>query len=491
MINKEDFKHTRLINKTSLTLNITLGIMLVIGLNILASNHYFKKDLTENRFYSLSPETLAYIKKLDKPVQIFITLPSNSSQPETAEIYLTISQLVNEYEYATRNNLNSKITVEYIDPFKQMQKAHEIATQFGVQKDNSIILKSGENYRQIVANELFITKKGIIEEFKGEQVFTSAILNITNSQKEKIYFIKGHGEMRLNDADPLRGLSEVSHLLKTYNIDTDQLELTQTTEIPLDSNLVIIASPQTPFLPEEVEQLKRYLSDRNGRLIAFLDPINPHGLDELLYEWGVLADDMFILDINNDFKANSGDLILRKFTHHPITDFLNDYQLPVMAGLTRPIRPDITSPIDPRRTVTPLILSSESSWGKRPSSMMTAPQFNPDTDLQGPISVATLVERSVNSQLGINICGGRIAVFGNSHFIANNRINALGNRMIFQNTVNWALNLNDLLNISPKILKKYQITISQKDLLQIGFSMLAVPGSIACLGLLIFAIRKR
>jgi len=491
MLLKEDFKRVRLTKTVHLTFNILLTLILVIGFNILASTHYFRKDLTKNRFYSLSPETLAYIQKLNKPVQIFITIPPESSQPDTSEIFFMVSQLINEYEHASRFNPNAKITVEYIDPYRQMQRARQIATEFGVQKDNSIIIKSEDNYRQITANELFKTKKGSIEEFKGEQVFTSAILNVTGSQKEKIYFTKGHGEMRINDVDPLRGLSEINHLLKTYNIDTAQIDLSQISEIPLDANLIIIASPQTPLLPEEVEQLRRFLLDRNGRLLAFLDPIQPHGLDDLLYEWGILADNRLIIDSHNNSKTHTGDLVLRNFTNHTITNFLEDYQLSVQAGLTRPIRPNIASPLDPRRTVIPLIFSSPTSWAKHSQQIATKIDFDSTKDLQGPLPVATLAQRSVNSQLEINIRGGRMIVFGNSSFIANNRINALGNRMMFQNTVNWAIDLNDLLNIPPKKLKKFQISLSQNDLLCIALGMLTIPGSFACIGLFIFAIRRR
>lgn len=491
MNTKEDFQYTRKTKKISRTLNIILAVSFVLGLNILASKFYFRKDLTENRIYSLSPETLAYIEKLKKPLEIFVTLPSPSSQPESADAYLMISRLLNQYQHVARNNKNSKITIEYVDPFKQLQRAHQIAAQFGVQKENTIIFKSGNNYRQIVPAELYSLNHNGLEEFKGEQVFTSAILNVTGSQKEKIYFLNGHGEMRINDVDPLRGLSELNQLLNTYNIETTQIELNQLPEIPSDANLVIIAAPQTPFLPDEVAQLRRYLSDRNGRLIAFLDPIKQHGLDDLLYEWGILADDMLILDTGMDFKANGGDLILRSFTNHSITQFLEDHQLAVLTGLSRPVRPDIASPLDPRRTVTPLIWTSKTSWGERSHQTFLTMQFDPNKDLKGPLPVATLAERSVNSQLGINVPGSKFIVFGNSNFIANNRINSLGNRVLFQNTINWAIDLNDLLNIPQKTLKSFQITLSQKDLIRFALGMLTIPSSIACIGLLIFAIRRR
>lgn len=491
MNKKENFKNVNFLNKISSILNISLILTLVLGLNLFASKNYLRKDISKNRIHSLSPETLAYLDKLKKPVEILVTIPPQSSQPETAEIYSMISRLLNEYQYATHHNKNANITVEYIDPFKQMQRAHEVALQFGVQKDNAIILKSGNNYRQIVSTDLYSSKHGEIEEFKGEQVFTSAILNVTGAQKEKIYFTVGHGEMRTNDVDPLRGLSELDHLLKTYNIDTAQIDLAQISDTPPDANLIVIASPQTPFLPDEIAHLKHYLSEKNGRLITFLDPATPHGLDDLLYEWGILADDMLILDSSLDFKANNGDLILRAFTNHPITEFLHDFQLPILTSLSRPVRPDLTSPLDPRRTITPLIWTSESSWAKRSHLSNPNAQFDLNNDLKGPLPVAILSERTVNSQLGINIRGGRLIVFGNSLLITNNRINSLGNRILFQNTINWTIDLNDLLNIPPKTIKKFQLTLSQNDLLRLSLGIFTIPSSIACFALLIFIIRRR
>lgn len=487
---KNDFKHVMRMRRIGRCIQIILGLSLIIGLNILASKYYFKKDLTENRSYSLNPESISYIKTIKTPIEIFVTIPPASSQPETAEIYLMVSRLLREYEYVSRQNGNPTITVEYIDPCKETQRTHEIASRFGTQKDNLIVLKSGENYRQIGISDLFIIKGNEIEEFKGEQVFTSAILNVANLQKDKIYFLTGHGEMRINDVDPLRGLSLATHLLRTHNIDVDSLELNKIDEIPEDANLLIISSPQTALLPEEINKLSKYLSKNNGRLLVFLDPIHEHGLEDLFYDWGILVDDMLVLDSSNDFKANNGDLILRSFADHPISKFFAENKLPILAGLSRPVRPDIASRDDPKRTVVPLISGSKTSWGERNYQSFQGMKFDPEQDLNGPVTIAMLAERRVSSQLGINIPGSRIIVFGNS-FISNNRINALGNRMFFQNAINWALDRNDLLNIPPKALKKFQLTLSQKDLLHIALGMLATPGGIACLGLLIFAIRKR
>ena len=46
-------------------------------------------------------------------------------------------------------------------------------------------------------------------------------------------------------------------------------------------------------------------------------------MEELFYDWGVLADDMMVEDIGPDFRAQGGDLIIRRFAEHPILSYLS------------------------------------------------------------------------------------------------------------------------------------------------------------------------
>jgi len=487
---KEDFRYTRWASRISRSVQICLSITLILGLNYLAAHYFIRKDLTNHRTQTLSPESLAYITKLEKPVEIIITIPPKSSVRETAEIYRMVTRLANEYTYTSRGNPNGKISVEHINPFKQTLKAQEISTRYGIKKENAIIIASGNHHRQICGNDLFTFKNGDIEGFRGEQVFTSSILDVTQDKKEKIYFITGHGEMRVNDVDPLRGLSQVSTLLQNHNFEIDQIDLSKPNGMPEDVSLMILVSPQTPLLMQEVETLRSYLSEKNGRLLVFTDPAHSHGLDELFYDWGIRTDDMVILDHSKNFQASGGDLIIRQFAEHPITQFLLDYQLSVLMGMCRPVRPDIGAPLDQRRKIFPLIASSKTSWGER-SYAHTNELGLDHNDLPGPVPIATVSECSVSSRLGIKVSGGRLIVFGNSDFIANNRIHALGNKILFQNTVNWSLDRNETLNIPPRSLNKHQLTISKEDLLRIGLTMLSFPGTLACLGLFIYTIRRR
>ena len=91
--------------------------------------------------------------------------------------------------------------------------------------------------------------------------------------------------MRLDDVDPRFGLSQVENFLQERNFELANLDLSIDPNIPDDADLVVIPSPQAALLPEEVEKLRRYLGERNGRMLVLLNPGRAHGLDELFYDW--------------------------------------------------------------------------------------------------------------------------------------------------------------------------------------------------------------
>ena len=41
-------------------------------------------------------------------------------------------------------------------------------------------------------------------------------------------------------------------------------------------------------------------------MIVLLNPGRRHGMDDLFYDWGILAEDMAIFDNSEDFRARGG-----------------------------------------------------------------------------------------------------------------------------------------------------------------------------------------
>ncbi len=488
MSRMEEFSYVRWVRRLNRTAQIILFVTLVMAINYIASVNFERYDLTRDHRFSLSAETKAYLAQLPDDVRIIVTTPSESASDDVRFVHKHVTRLLREYESSS----NSRINVEYINVYRQSEKAEELVNRFSIspEQDSVIIVSSGDNYKQVLPPDLWKVDEEGPTAFTGEQAFTSAILDVTDQNNKTIYFLKGHGEMQPDDVDPLRGLSQASYFLRQRNFEQGMLDLTTVPKVPEDAGLVVVAGPQTELLPPEQEKLRRYLSEQNGRMLVLLDPARSHGMDDLFYDWGVLASDMIVIEASNEFIASEGDSLIGNFKEHSLTDILRKNQLKVLVGLSRPIRFDEGSPIDASLTVTELMLSSPQSWAE--TEYQKDPiSFDNNYDIAGPVPIAVVSERSAGDRFGLNIPGGRLMVIGNTNVFSNNRFNTAANELLFHNIIHWILDQESLVNIQPRKLEDYQITLSRQDLIDTGFRLLILPGGVACLGILISIIRRR
>src|SRR5690606_7191953 len=105
---------------------------------------------------------------------------------------------------------------------------------------------------------------------------------------------------------------------------------------------------------------------RAGRIILFLPPGADPGLDDLLYDWGLIADDVVVFDTDLGSVTERGELRIASFNEtHPITAPLLEHNLPVLMGLTRVVRPDPGRPLDDSLRAEVLAATSTTAWGER------------------------------------------------------------------------------------------------------------------------------
>ena len=469
---------------------IILGLCLVASLNYLAAKYFTRIDLTQSGTYSLAPESKAHIRALEEPVSIIVTIPNDPEVAELKQIHQHLRKLLREYEAEGMKEGKAYINIEFLDIYQQRKRAQDLSNKYKLTQENIILIAMGERTREIRQAELYEVADNQITGFRGEKVITSAIIDVSAKDEDKIYFLVGHGEMRLEDVDPLRGLSQLEAFLRERNYILATLDLAVEENVPLDADLIVVPSPQAGLLSEEVEKLRRYMSERNGRMMVLIDPGRRHGMEELFYDWGVLADDMLVEDIGPDFRAQGGDLIIRRLAAHPITKLLVDYQVTALFGRPRPMRTDPGSLKDPRLKVTQIMGTSDQSGAESDYRTEDPIKFDEERDLKGPIPIATVSTRTAGTGLGINIPGGRFVAFGNSDFITNNRLRAFGNRTLFFNSMNWALARNSMLNIATRPLESYQVVMSKRDLNRTLVYYAILPSATALLGLLIYLIRR-
>jgi hypothetical protein len=494
----DSFRTARWVRTLNLVLQAILFITLFGGLNYLARNHSLRYDLTQQRRYSLSPETIAYLHTLSSPVRIVVTLTPTSENADIQQAYRDISALLREYTYATEGNPSRQVSVEFLDVYKNRREAD----QLGIDQPDTIVLICGDRRRTVALGEIYRLENGVKKGFRGEQAFTAAILDVSNPGKKKIYFLTGHGELNPEDVDPVRGLSMLRDELRARNFDVARLELSSSAKIPADAALIIAVAPQGRYTPAEEEQLRQYLGAGTGRMILLLEPALPFGLSNLLLDWGILVDDDLVYDTGADNMTEEGDLIVRYFLPHPITQTLLDRQIPLRIGPARSIRPDPARKLGNDLTVTTLAVTSSTAWGEVSYRLRTAPEYNAGFDVRndrpglepnGHLAIAMASERvSARAGLDFSVRGGRLVVFGTGDLIANNRISGAANLNIILGAVNWTVDRDTQFNIPVRPIDRFSLSLSAGDLARLRRSLLFIlPGAALILGLFVYWTRRR
>lgn len=486
----ESFRTARWIRIINLLLQAVLFLTLFAGLNYIAQNHFGRFDLTKARRYSLSAETRSYLAALAQPVRIYVTFRDDTKDEELDQAYSDLRGLLREYVYVTRNNDEQRrITVDFVDVYKNPKQAQALGIE---QADNAVIVTSGERRRLVTIDELYrIKNKKTREAFRGEATLTAAILDVTASERKKIYFVLGHSEAQPDDVTE-RGLSQLRDALRQRNYELGALDLPRARKIPDDAALLLIVGPTQRFQRFEEELLRDYLQTRAGRIVLMLDPGKQHGLDILLFDWGIIAYDDVIYDPSAAATAEGGEILISSYAEkHPVTETLVTNQMAVLIGWARTVAADPGAPVEDGIKVVTLAATSKNAWGERGYRLPGLRQYTPGQDLRGHLGVLTISERVKPANLPLSVPGGRLAVFGTSDLITNNRIITLGNLTLFLNTVNWAAERDVDLNIPARPIERFQLALSKEELdrLRLGL-LLIVPGAVALLGLIVYWTRR-
>lgn len=490
----DSFQANRRLRTTNLVLQAILFLTLFGGINFVALRYSWRFDLTRNRFFSLSAETRSYLEQLTEPVQIVVAFDTQPDTDDVVQARRDVTSLVREYTYAARNGGRALITSEEIDVYQQTRRAASL----GIAGKNVVVVACGDRRRYISIGDLYIIEDNEKRAFIGERAFTAAILDVTAATKQRLYFLTGHGEMEPGSVGAERGLSQLRDELRARNFDIDALDLAKTRRIPDDAALLLAIGPQAPYLPEEQDKLREFLANKSGRFLLALEPTqNPnYGLEQLLKDWGIRAEDVLLVEPEAAHRSEGNDIIFGRFADHPITKIFIANQITVLSGLVRVVRPEPNRPLDATLKIASLVGASPSAWGERTWRHASSASYEPGIDLKGTtnapsLPVAIVSERVSATNLPFSVRGGRLVVFGMADLFSNSRLLDGGNLVLARNAINWTTERDAQLNIPPRPVAKFQLTLSQTELYKLRLGLLLiVPGAVALLGLCVYWSRR-
>ena len=464
-----DFGRERRSRRFHFIAQAALMIGLAIGANFLATRFFGRWDLALPENYTLSAETKKVLEKLEKPIDVIVTIPDNANPDQSRllkRLLLDLKFLLSSIE--EKSSTKGKVRAHYVNVFKRQGTNEEIVAKYELREQNQVIIACEDRLLTIFSFEetnqngslgvesedpsnntrLFATleSKGLYggwEEdtlgrpvptiFRGEEILLRAFRKVSRepTSSRKAYFLIGHGEMNLSSWNETRGLSEMKNFFDGLDLESKEFMLGSGQSVPEDANLVVIASPQVRLSEEEAFVLQGYLSDRRGSMLLMLDPVRgleDHGLSSLLRLWGLSCDDMRLVEpsVEKSNLAPYATLSFNRNEMHPIVSYLAKHDIPLwlfpQASRGRPVFTR-TGQASERVTVTTLLNSSQASWAEhdwRLPGIVDNPKRRGDPlNEAGPVPFLAAVERKVRSKHGIDIPGGKLIAVGNSSLFCN------------------------------------------------------------------------
>ncbi|HLF01372.1 MAG TPA: GldG family protein, partial [Anaerolineales bacterium] len=401
---------TRQVRYGAETLALIAMFLVVVGLlNYIFTRDRLKTrwDLTENKQFTLAPETLTVLNGLNEPVKVLAFYSSSSFGREDAE------NLLKNY----KEKSNGQLDYEWVDPFTKPALAQE----YGITRDGALVVTRGNQREEV--------------KFSDESSLTNAIVRLDDTTPRTVYFISGHGELSADDTGQ-EGLSTLKTYLEGVNIQVKTLNALGNS-VPVDANAMVIAGPQRPYSAAAVELLGKYLSG-GGRLIVLAEPSILMGVeagqtdplaDYLSQSWGVTLRDDFIFETTY-FSQSQVNLITANYeSASPIVSGLENIN--AFFSLARSL--EVAAQTPEGVTVTPIIKTWPTAWGETNVAALNGEGevAQDQNEPAGELIVGLSAENSTN---------GRIVVFGDSQFGQNQfwQESNLSNGLLILNSIKWA-----------------------------------------------------
>ena len=480
-------------------LNLVLVIFILAGLNYIGFKYYSHKDLSSSQFYSLSPKTAEVLNKLDAPVHI-TTIFVNKQRVQYWEQTL---DLLKEYQRVG----GKKVTLDKVDPVYDMARAKALQDRLHFSgADNLIIFEYKDRSRFVKQDDLLelnpMTQQ--VGGYKGEQLFTSAIIGLVEGKPSKIYFTAGHGEHSINDSTTATGFGVTAQTLKGENMEIADLNLATRGGVPPDASAVVIAGPTVAFGPTEAEELDKYVA-ANGKLLILLDPYAPLGLDDLLKKYGLgFSNDMVLYRgmTSTGVQATVPLALIYQggFAPHPITAKFPEagYYLQILDARSVTMQIDKSQPAP---KVQPLLQTGPDSWGWVHNGALTTADlmtvkdraFNRAMDIAGPMTISALYDGGTVTDPTTKAAGTgpRLVIVGSAHFLENDSAEAVGTNF-FGNALDWMVKKDAVLNIDPKKPMEYGVSLSPMQLRTVTWTaMIFIPGLALALGIFTWFSRRK
>lgn len=496
--------------QTSQLVSIVLALVLAVLGNVVVGRRFSRWDWTKNQRYSLTPATAQTLRDLNETVQVWVLL--GSADP----LEQSVKQLIVAYQAVT-----SRLDVHYVDPDRDTVALEDLRKRFKIEtgrteeghvvSDAIVVVAQRDKHWFLTAADMVEISGGDDTHVKPkeERALTGAIRSVLGSERVKLCFTSGHGEMNPQELGD-RGVGLLRDVLEKDNFEVAIVD----TGVPGAAKLfepcgvVIVAGLRGAFTNDEAERLRTYLLG-GGNLLLATSPIPGEGetgllspnLGRVLAPFGIALDEDLVIEGDADlaFPATGGIRWVAEAQKHAVTSAL-------VRGEEKKDVPRISfhfarsmhhSNETGSANAADLVQTSKASFGivsiAGAADWKDAPQKG-NADLAGPLVVAMAAERPKLAPSAPH--GPRVVVLGSASPLTTTSFREptplRGGALLVESAISWLASKPQVLDVPdrPAVAAGLRITDDDRSAIR-RYVLFFMPGTVAVLGLLIAYWRRR
>jgi gliding-associated putative ABC transporter substrate-binding component GldG len=330
----------------------------IILLNVLATNFFFRLDLTEDKRYTIAPVTKQMLGSLQNEVVVDVYLEGDFPAG-FKRLQQSVRETLDEFRIYSGGNLR----YNFIDPNeiadeKQRNEYFTSLAQKGITPTNLRATEEGKQVERLVfpgAVVKYNGKEAAVNLLKGnlaaspderlnqsvegvEYELATAIRKVAFQENKVIGYITGQGELEMQQVTDLLG-----SLQEYYRVARGELDQIPTLE---GLDLIIIAKPTDQYSEVDKFKIDQFIMN-GGKAVFFIDAINANmdsvgaggmfalpynlNLDDLLFRYGVRLNPTMVMDLNSGFIP----MVTGYMGDRPQTEMINWRFYPLLNNLSK------------------------------------------------------------------------------------------------------------------------------------------------------------
>ena len=506
-------KKSKPINRKSIGFNVTLQIILGLILfgfvNYFGNRHFIQWDKTYDHEFTLSEDTLTFLKQLDK--KITISVICHKGTPEHRDVM----QLVEGYHREGK----SKLKIEMIDPVKDneaFEKVSSEASRLRIKVDDlGLFIRVSKSSTDkpastdpaapdappaanfIPLGSMFryttdVNNRPVLSSFAGESALTAGLMAIARGDQPKLYVVAYKSKLRTTQKG--NAVTVLNAMAARQNMKIATIGLHEEDNIPEDANALVLIGLDSDLDKHELDMVREYWQGKGHSIFIMLNCQGDYPtpmLESFLAENGVVPQADRILKTYGTATGTE-----KQF--ETTTTFLDGSTITqsqkgnvtTIPGRSRSLKltPDAEKPRTENIELKPLLSPTAGYWGEV-NYEDDAPQAD-ERDNKPPLYTAVSVERGASKDAQISMDSSRMVVIANSAMLDPDGL-IPANYDFVNSSLNWLIQREKYLGINPtpKSMFSIKITEAQKGRIFL-LTTIVLPLAVFMLGVFVWGARR-